>query len=66
MQVSFTEALALLPNATFIYSNVTDKELSEVSVTKYSTMVENVRIIGTLEPIPALESKELVAGSMSF
>ena len=66
MQISHSQAIALLPNALHIYSNVTEKELEDIKVVKYVTKVEDVVVVGTLEEVEALVSKEVIAGSMNF
>lgn len=64
--MKYSEAKELLPNANYIYVGVTDKEVAKVAAVHYDTVLNDVRLFGTLEPVEALAKKELIAGSISF
>ena len=62
--MTYQEAKGLLPNANFIYTDVSDKQLSSITLQCYVSELNGERIVGTLEPIAKLN--ELKAGSLSF
>jgi hypothetical protein len=64
--MNYFEVKNLLPNAEFIYVDVTDKELAEIDVPFYQSELEGKVILGTTTPIQELSKKELKAGSVSF
>ena len=62
--MKYSDALELLPNATYIYSDVSDDVLNNLAIAHYVSELDGVKILGTNEPVEGLT--ELVAGSMSF
>lgn len=43
--------------APFIYENVTDEEYEALTVSHFVTFINSIRVIGTNNPVEALESK---------
>lgn len=64
--MKYIDALNLLPAAEHIYVDVTEAELSKIKVAHFLSTLEEKTILGTLEPIEKLASKELLPGSISF
>ncbi len=64
--MNYFEAKNLLPNAEFIYVDVTETELAKIDVPFYQSELESKIILGTATPIQELSKKELKAGSVSF
>ena len=64
--MKYQDAKELLPNANYIYAGVTDDEVAQITSAHYDTRFDDVRLLGTIEPIESLANKELLAGSVSF
>lgn len=64
--MKYIDAINLIPVANYIYADVTEAELSKVKIQHFVSTLEEKTILGTLEPIDKLSSKELIPGSMSF
>jgi hypothetical protein len=50
----------LLPQANHIYVDVTEAEMSSITVERYVTTYKDQVTVGTKEPVEALAGKELV------
>lgn len=64
--MQYFDAIRVLPTATHIYADVTDKEVAKLTGTFYVTQIDGVTVVGTQEVIKSLDSKELVPGKMNF
>lgn len=64
--MTYNDAKNLLGSANYIYIDVTDEEVADIAIAHYDTSLDGTRLFGTLEPVEALASKELRAGSVSF
>lgn len=64
--MKYSDAIQLMPNASYIYINVTEEEIADVQLHKYVSYLDDVAILGTDLPVEELEDKELIAGSISF
>lgn len=62
--MKYTDAKEMLPNAEFIYADVTQEQIDLVTTPHYVSDVAGVKILGTNEPIEGLI--ELLPGSVSF
>lgn len=64
--MKYIDAFNLLPQSNHIYAEVTEAELAKVKIPHFMSFLEDKLILGTLEPIDKLASKELTPGTMTF
>lgn len=64
--IQYKDAINLLPNANYIYADVTISEIEAVNAHVYMTEIDGILILGTTEQVEALAAKELVSGPMKF
>jgi hypothetical protein len=64
--MKYIDAFNLLPQANYIYIDVTEAELAKIKIPHFMSFLEEKQIVGTLEPIDKLASKELTPGTITF
>ena len=62
--MNYQDVQNLLPNATFLYANLTQEQVDSVTEQKYVSDFEGAKIMGTMEAIEGLTP--MIAGSTSF
>lgn len=64
--MKYIDAFNLLPQSNYIYVDVTEAEIAKIKVPHFMSFLEDKTIVGTLEPIDKLSTKELTSGAMTF